>query len=286
MKGLEQMKNIIFMDVDGTLCGQDGAVPISAREAIVETRSKGNLVYLCTGRSLPEINEEILSIGFDGIIGAGGGYIENKTEILFHQMMEKEDVLLAVEYFRHHDMGYYLESNDALFASDNCISKIREAVYQVVKDYPRYFRDENPEPQWFYDVLNDNLHKEVNLSEINKICFIDPKHPFEKAESYFKEKFRVHHATVFEFGMNSGELGILNINKFTAIQKLLKTLDIENCKTYAFGDGLNDIDMFKAVDYSVAMENGKPGLKKYAHKITDIAEEDGIYKSFQELGLI
>lgn len=280
------MKNIIFMDVDGTLCGQDGGVPSSARDAIIETRSKGNLVYLCTGRSLPEINEEILSIGFDGIIGAGGGYIENNNEVLFHQKMEEEDVLLAVDYFRNHDMGYYLESNDGLFASDNCISKIREAVYQVVKDHSRYFRDENPEPQWFYDVLNNNSHKEVNYSEINKICFIDAKYPFEEAETYFEGKFRVHHAIVFEFGMNSGELGIMDINKFTAIQNLLKILDIENYKTYAFGDGLNDIDMFKAVDYSIAMENGKPGLKKCAHKITDIAEEDGICKSFQELGLI
>lgn len=108
------MKNIIFMDVDGTLCGQDGGVPSSARDAIIETRSKGNLVYLCTGRSLPEINEEILSIGFDGIIGAGGGYIENQKEVLFHQVMEKEDVMLAVNYFKKHNIGYYLESNDGL----------------------------------------------------------------------------------------------------------------------------------------------------------------------------
>ncbi len=43
------------MDVDGTLCGQDGSVPKSAKVAIEKTRAKGNQVYLCTGRSLPEI---------------------------------------------------------------------------------------------------------------------------------------------------------------------------------------------------------------------------------------
>lgn len=69
-------KKIVFVDVDGTLVTDDGLVPASAKTAIIKARNNGHQVYLCTGRSKPELYDSILSIGFDGIIGAGGGYIE------------------------------------------------------------------------------------------------------------------------------------------------------------------------------------------------------------------
>ena len=69
-------KKIIFFDVDGTLVDVRPVkemIPESTIQAVRETRSKGNLCYLCTGRSLAEIYPQILDVGFDGIIGAGGG---------------------------------------------------------------------------------------------------------------------------------------------------------------------------------------------------------------------
>ena len=71
-------KKIIFFDVDGTLVDVRPAreyVPESTIKAVRETRKKGNLCFLCTGRSLAEIYPHILDVGFDGIIGAGGGFV-------------------------------------------------------------------------------------------------------------------------------------------------------------------------------------------------------------------
>ena len=72
------MKKIIFIDVDGTLVDYSGNLPDSAVEAIRKTRKKGNMVYLCTGRSKAEIYQKIWDIGFDGLIGGNGTYIELK----------------------------------------------------------------------------------------------------------------------------------------------------------------------------------------------------------------
>ena len=58
------MKKIIFFDVDGTLCQMDGTVPQSAKEAIKEAQAQGHKMYLCTGRSRPEINVGIISDEF------------------------------------------------------------------------------------------------------------------------------------------------------------------------------------------------------------------------------
>ena len=50
----------------------------------------------------------------------------------------------------------------------------------------------------------------------------------------------------------------------------------------AFGDGDNDIVMFEAVDYSIAMDNATDNLKKIASEVTDSADDDGIAKSLKK----
>lgn len=113
-------KKIIFFDVDGTLVSDTGGiehVPESAKRAIALTRAKGNLVYLCTGRSKAEIYDFILECGIDGVIGAGGGYIEIGNQMLYHKKVTNKAVNHMVDYFDTNNFDYYVESNGGLFAS-------------------------------------------------------------------------------------------------------------------------------------------------------------------------
>ena len=57
-------------------------------------------------------------------------------------------------------------------------------------------------------------------------------------------------------------------------------------RSVAFGDGDNDIAMFKAVGYSVAMGNGTDGIKAVAHKITETVANEGIVRELQRLGFV
>ncbi|STY35633.1 HAD family hydrolase [Listeria fleischmannii] len=72
-------KQIIFIDVDGTLCNDYGQVPESAGIAIHKARQNGHKVYLCTGRSKAELTDDIKKIEFDGFIGAGGAILKNRA---------------------------------------------------------------------------------------------------------------------------------------------------------------------------------------------------------------
>ena len=95
-------KKIIFFDVDGTFVDVrpvKECIPESTIQAVHETRKKGNLCYLCTGRSLAEIYPYILDVGFDGIIGAGGGFVQMGDEMLYHQKVSDEDVHRVVDFF-------------------------------------------------------------------------------------------------------------------------------------------------------------------------------------------
>lgn len=61
------MKEIIFLDVDGTIVDYANHILASAVKAICQAREKDHLVYVCTGRSRAEMPEKIWKIGFDGI---------------------------------------------------------------------------------------------------------------------------------------------------------------------------------------------------------------------------
>ena len=272
------MNRIFFIDVDGTLVTQKGAVPKSASEVIKAVRERGDKVFLSTGRAKSEITDDILSVGFDGIIGSGGAYIEIDDVVLLEKYMDPNEVKQLMAYFDNKEVGYYLESVEAFLASDNCGDKIRSVSKRLVQSHPELFVDkEHFEPTWFFEILESSKLKQIPYDRISKVSFISDAHPFSKTYETFKNDFEVYHATVFEFGPESGEIGLKDITKRTAIEYVLDYYDME-FETIAFGDGLNDLEMFAAVDYSVAMHTD---LKLVADEITSIAEDDGISLAFK-----
>lgn len=76
------------------------------------------------------------------------------------------------------------------------------------------------------------------------------------------------------------------VHKATAIEIILSYLNIDVKDTIAFGDGMNDVEMFKACELGIAMGNAKEALKEIAADITDSHDEGGIYNSFKKHGLI
>jgi Cof subfamily protein (haloacid dehalogenase superfamily) len=278
------MQKIIFIDVDGTLVNDHGAVPESAILAIRKARENGHLVFISTGRSKAELFPEILEVGFDGIIGAAGGYIEIGEEILFHERVKKEDVQHLVEFFNKHGIDFYLESNGGLFAGGNCKQRISGIIDHLLMEKPEAKEEIEKGLQPFHDTLI--VGEDVIREDINKISFLGSDLPFELIRKEFESKFTVIPSTVPIFGSNSGELSIPGIHKATAIEKLLRHLKISKEDTFAYGDGLNDIEMLEFVQHGIAMGNAKEAVKKVADDLTDTHDEDGIYNSFKKYRLI
>ncbi|WP_106497768.1 HAD hydrolase family protein [Lentibacillus sp. Marseille-P4043] len=61
---------------------------------------------------------------------------------------------------------------------------------------------------------------------------------------------------------------------------------MEPRNTFAFGDGLNDIEMLTEVGTGIAMGNGVSELKKVADYVTVDVDENGIVKGLQQFGLL
>jgi Cof subfamily protein (haloacid dehalogenase superfamily) len=278
------MQKIIFMDVDGTLVNDNGVIPESARLAVQQARKNGHLVFLCTGRSKAEIFPEILEVGFDGIIGAAGGYIEVGQEVLFHEQVKKEDLVQAVEFFDEQGIDFLLESNDGLFASKNGKKHIRSIIENLLIEKPEAKAEVEKGIQPFHDALTEG--EDLIRDDINKISFLGSEVPIEFIREKFSSIFTVIPSTVPVFGKNSGELSIPGIHKATAIEKLIGHLNIKKEDTFAYGDGSNDIEMIEFVQHGIAMGNAKEAVRKAADDITDTHDEGGIYNSFKKYELI
>ena len=74
------------------------------------------------------------------------------------------------------------------------------------------------------------------------------------------------------------------ISKETVIAYFMKLWNIDNY--VAFGDSLNDVEMFKHASFSICMGQGNNELKKLSDFVTTSIDEDGIYYACKELGYI
>ena len=83
-----------------------------------------------------------------------------------------------------------------------------------------------------------------------------------------------------------GDLGVKDITKANAIEKLLEHLGAKREDTVAFGDAKIDIPMLEYCAFGVAMGSGGEEIKSMADYITDDVDKDGLFKGFEHLGLI
>ncbi|MCQ4085536.1 Cof-type HAD-IIB family hydrolase [Saccharibacillus sp. JS10] len=279
------LSKIVFIDIDGTLVKDDGSIPESAVRACQEARANGHLLYLCTGRSKPEIYDVIWEVGFDGLIGAGGGYVECGSDMLYHKQVSPSSVRHLVDFFNRHRIDFYLESNSALYASEHLRDHLIRRIRGDIANDPVAMQQLEDSPHPFFEALTFgevDLYKE----DVNKICFLESTLPFEQIKAEFAGIFDVIQCTVPMFGENSGELVVPGVHKAVAIADVLQHLGRSAADTVAIGDGLNDLEMFEYCNIGIAMGNAREELKKVADYVTTSLEEDGLYQGFVKVGLI
>lgn len=76
------------------------------------------------------------------------------------------------------------------------------------------------------------------------------------------------------------EIMPFNASKSNAIKQLQTRLGCE--RLIVFGDGKNDINMFKLSDEGYAVQNAHADLKKYATGVIPSNDEDGVAKWLME----
>lgn len=262
-------KKAVFFDIDGTLYDFRTGVIESTKKAIKKIRENGHLAIICTGRSkamLPE--EEVISLGFDGVIAGCGTYIDYDEKNVLNETIKLPLVLDTVKLLKENHLIPILEGPEYIyFDKEGYEGKVREAL-----DKFSYYLGDRSRP------IAGN-ETDINANKISVRLLEHSK--LDKIQKSLQMNYNLifHESTTVE-------LVPKKYSKAKGIEILIDKLEIKREDTYAFGDSNNDLEMIRYVAHGVAMGNSTKDLLKIADYVTDDIEKDGIYNGLLKLGLL
>ena len=258
---------IVFFDIDETLYHKaTGYLPDSAARAIRALKARGIIPAIATGRSLAALPDKVRTLakaeGIELFVTINGQYNEFRGEPVTCNPMSLAEIERFIALFRRHGWDYTFVGAEQM-ASSSSNPRVAEALagigpYTVDPDYYRH----RPVYQF--------------------LLYIDPGE--EAALNGSGELGRDYHA--MRWHPFSVDLLHADGSKARGIRSVCAALGVPLAETMAFGDGLNDVEMFKTVGFGVAMGDAVPELRALARMQTGTVEADGIYNALKTLEII
>lgn len=254
-------------DMDGTLLNSNGLISKENERALKALREKGVEVIIASGRTDLMLKSFIKQLNLrDHIICCNGAMIKNieNGEIIYQKSIDRETVNEAIKYCYDKKVNFLVYTKDKVYSNQN-----------------------NPRAKHYVD-LNRNLPEELNIP----IEFIEQDNSKFDDLAVFKiliiekydDKKDLHerHFSMFNnLSVVSSATGLLDImaadiSKGNAVKALSEKLGVDLREVIAFGDNYNDIEMFNAVGFPIAMENSVDEVKSVAKYITTSNDESGV----------
>ncbi|GKX65171.1 Cof-type HAD-IIB family hydrolase [Inconstantimicrobium mannanitabidum] len=261
-------RKAVFFDIDGTLYNPVIGVPDSTIEGIKQLKQNGHLAFISTGRARAMIPQELVDLGFDGVLAACGTYVEYERSVIYNLDLEESICGNVISTLKKHNIFFILEGQDYLYMDDG-----------------DDFEGDQFSIKTFKKLFGDKIKPVTGLGldyRFNKItCKTNEHSNFKEAYKSLEKDFDcICHSAQFI------ELVPKGFSKVKGIEAILQHLNINIENTYAFGDSLNDIDMLNYVEYGIAMGNSSAEVLKIANYKTDTLENNGIYKGLKQFNLI
>ena len=261
------MIKIIFCDMDGTLLTSQNKLPEGFDEMMAELKNRNVIFAPASGRqffslirSFEKYRDEFLFLAENGTLVMYKG-----EEIYSHAMPKKValEVIHAGDTMKNVMKVFCGKKNAYVLESQN----LPELTMELAKYYTRHETtktwedvDDFPLKVSFYDIAGNSR---VNVYE--KLVHFEPEVQVVPSSEHWVDVM------------------MPNVNKGHAIEKIQQALDIKPEECAAFGDYLNDYEMFKSVGYSFAMANAHPEIKKIAKFETASNDEGGVIVGIKKL---
>ncbi|MCK0156582.1 HAD family hydrolase [Cellulophaga sp. F20128] len=248
---------MVVTDMDGTLLNSKHEVSTRFFQVFEKLKENNILFVAASGRQYHSIIDKLYVIKNDILVIAENGAIaKNKEKELLNTGLDKDTITKLLHIVATIDNVYpvlcgknkaYIQSNSGDFAD-----KFKE-----------YYSS--------YELL-DNL--EDYDDEILKIAI----YHFESSERFIypKVKHLEDALKVKVSGENWLDISHQNAHKGYALNKLQDLYQISPAETMVFGDYNNDLEMLAQADYSYAMANAHPNVKRAAKYLTSSNDEYGV----------
>lgn len=257
---MTDLKALAFFDLDGTLLNAQSEVTDDIKIALAQLRSNGIMPVIATGRTNIEISRIAQDAGITSFITMNGQHVIHEGKVIYSQHID-EDIcrkLSEKSIALGNDLGFYTPTT----------IRVTKHSPQVIDAYSYIHTGLPPENPTYYVE-----------SPINMMLLIGENH-----DTIYHQEFP--ELTFFRNTPFATDVISTGGSKGKGVQEYLKALGIDNLTTYAFGDGPNDIDLFNACDYGIAMGNAVPELKDLASFVSTANTDRGIINALEHLNLI
>lgn len=256
------MTKIVFFDIDGTLLDHDKKLPDATKKAVKQLQDNGTYVAIATGRA-PFMYESLREeLNIESFVSFNGQYVVFENEVIYKNPLDRKELVQLLEAADNKNHPVVHLNERTMKANIQHHPFIEESMASL----------KFPHPGCQPDFYND---KEIYQSLL--FCR-------ESEEDFYRHGFeKFNFIRWHQYSMDILPRGG---SKAEGIKKMIAKLGFDISEVYAFGDGLNDIEMIEAVGTGVAMGNAVQEVKDHANLITKPVDEDGIYYGLRELSLI
>ena len=258
-----------LFDIDGTPTSElDGKVPQSAADALRRAADNGHKLFLCSGRSLYNIEQAYFDLGMSGaVMGCGTHVVADGRELLHVSLTPQQTRALLMA------------------ARETGVDILLEAAHHSAKDSRPYTHPEALANERMYQKRGIPIVQAADSPDFyaDKLCaFAEPGPAIDRflavAKAWLSPIMR---------GNGMYELVPTGYSKASGIDCVLQAYGASRSDVYAFGDSENDRAMLQAIPNSVVMGNAKPeSLKNIARYIAPKASEGGLARALSDLGFL
>jgi Cof subfamily protein (haloacid dehalogenase superfamily) len=256
------MKKIVFFDIDGTLLDHEKNLPESTKKAIQLLKKNDVFVAIATGRA-PFMFEGLRnSLGIDSYVSFNGQFVVFENEVIYENPLNENELNRLFNKAKTNNHPLVFMNEKTMKASMKHHPFVEKSMGSLNFIHPE-------EDESFY--VNRKIYQSLLFCEAQNesLYFSDsPQFDFIRWHPY------------------SVDVIPKDGSKAVGIKKMIERLGFDLKDVYAFGDGLNDLEMLKTVGTGVSMGNGVPEAKELADLITSDVSEDGIWNGLKVLQLI
>ncbi len=259
------MKKIFFFDIDGTLLDTSNGVYLfddMLYKNLKYLHTQGHIIAACTARPQNFVAYCLPNL-FDCLILMNDSFVSVDGKILINQPLSIHEIEKHSKYFDTIDVGYIFIGNTLCWANNIPLyyQKTLDDIYMIGDGYTRFSSDITA-PVYAIDLFFENQ------SDYSRITTIIDK----------------EYILNYKYGDYTCDISFQNTNKSIAIPQVLKYYGLSTSDAYAFGDGLNDIDVFKLIPNTCAVCNANTQLKKTASFVSKRNIAKGVLEGLQHWG--
>ena len=274
-------RKLIFLDIDGTLVSTLSKPSRLAEAAVRGARALGHGVFLCTGRNMPIIPQELLDLGFDGVIASAGSYIEVNGQVLLDVQLPEEVVQECLDVFHRNKIYCRIETREGVYTDPQMEELVRSAV-----PIPGNFELVRMQRE-MTSALGMRPYAEYPRQGAYKLCFTSvAPGAVDRAREVLGDRFDF---VVHPFGklgsFRNGEIIRKDADKGLGMELVCRHMGVDLADTVAFGDSMNDYAMLRRAGTSVAMGNACRELKEICGSVCEDVKHDGVYHELVRMGL-